>query len=159
MKPVELSRRNWWKSATNSIPHAPSPLVTRGRNTWTSGCQRSLRITLILQRASPSHRQSIHRHRSPAHLAGAWILSLENLVPRWENKEGHFPVSGSDSAGNLYLRLDQTVRAQAQQANLQLLLRQRDGAHHRIAAIRVSPEGREGIGAFLDKRKPAWTQS
>lgn len=26
----------------------------------------------------------------------------------------------------------------------------------RIAAIRVSPEGREGIGAFLDKRKPAW---
>ena len=29
----------------------------------------------------------------------------------------------------------------------------------RIAEIRVSPEGREGIGAFLDKRKPAWTQS
>ena len=26
----------------------------------------------------------------------------------------------------------------------------------RIADIRVSPEGREGIGAFLDKRKPAW---
>ncbi len=29
----------------------------------------------------------------------------------------------------------------------------------RIAEIRVSPEGRDGIGAFLDKRKPAWTQS
>jgi methylglutaconyl-CoA hydratase len=27
----------------------------------------------------------------------------------------------------------------------------------RIARIRVSPEGREGISAFLDKRKPAWT--
>ncbi len=27
----------------------------------------------------------------------------------------------------------------------------------RIADIRVSPEGREGISAFLDKRKPDWT--
>ena len=26
----------------------------------------------------------------------------------------------------------------------------------RIAAIRVSPEGQEGLGAFLEKRKPAW---
>lgn len=26
----------------------------------------------------------------------------------------------------------------------------------RIAAIRVGPEGREGIGAFLEKRKPRW---
>jgi methylglutaconyl-CoA hydratase len=26
----------------------------------------------------------------------------------------------------------------------------------RIAAQRVSPEGREGVGAFLEKRKPAW---
>jgi len=25
-----------------------------------------------------------------------------------------------------------------------------------IARLRVSPEGQEGIGAFLDKRKPAW---
>jgi methylglutaconyl-CoA hydratase len=28
----------------------------------------------------------------------------------------------------------------------------------RIADIRVSPEGREGIGSFLEKRKPAWVQ-
>lgn len=28
----------------------------------------------------------------------------------------------------------------------------------RIAEIRVSPEGREGIAAFLEKRKPAWRQ-
>jgi len=28
----------------------------------------------------------------------------------------------------------------------------------RAAEIRVSPEGREGIGAFLEKRKPAWVQ-
>jgi len=27
----------------------------------------------------------------------------------------------------------------------------------RIARVRVSPEGREGIAAFLEKRKPAWT--
>jgi methylglutaconyl-CoA hydratase len=27
---------------------------------------------------------------------------------------------------------------------------------NRIAEIRVSPEGREGIASFLDKRKPAW---
>ena len=26
-----------------------------------------------------------------------------------------------------------------------------------IAALRVSPEGQEGLGAFLDKRPPAWT--
>jgi methylglutaconyl-CoA hydratase len=26
----------------------------------------------------------------------------------------------------------------------------------RIAARRASPEGREGLGAFLDKRTPAW---
>ena len=26
-----------------------------------------------------------------------------------------------------------------------------------IAKLRVSPEGQEGLGAFLDKRKPAWT--
>jgi methylglutaconyl-CoA hydratase len=27
----------------------------------------------------------------------------------------------------------------------------------RIAEIRVSPEGREGITSFLEKRKPGWT--
>jgi methylglutaconyl-CoA hydratase len=27
-----------------------------------------------------------------------------------------------------------------------------------IARLRVSPEGQEGLSAFLDKRKPAWTQ-
>ncbi len=26
----------------------------------------------------------------------------------------------------------------------------------RIGEVRVSPEGREGIAAFLDKRKPSW---
>lgn len=39
-----------------------------------------------------------------------------------------------------------------------------DGARHDadnaalIARLRVSPEGQEGLSAFLDKRKPAWTQ-
>jgi methylglutaconyl-CoA hydratase len=28
-----------------------------------------------------------------------------------------------------------------------------------IARLRVSPEGQEGLSAFLDKRKPAWTES
>jgi methylglutaconyl-CoA hydratase len=28
----------------------------------------------------------------------------------------------------------------------------------RIAEIRVSPEGREGIASFLEKRKPSWTR-
>ncbi len=28
-----------------------------------------------------------------------------------------------------------------------------------IAHLRVSPEGQEGLAAFLDKRKPAWTES
>jgi methylglutaconyl-CoA hydratase len=35
-----------------------------------------------------------------------------------------------------------------------------DGANaDLIAQLRVSPEGQEGIQAFLDKRKPAWTQA
>jgi hypothetical protein len=29
----------------------------------------------------------------------------------------------------------------------------------RVAEIRVSAEGREGIGSFLEKRKPAWTKT
>jgi methylglutaconyl-CoA hydratase len=28
----------------------------------------------------------------------------------------------------------------------------------RIASIRVSPEGREGLSAFLEKRPPSWTK-
>ncbi len=32
-----------------------------------------------------------------------------------------------------------------------------DDTAARIARIRVSPEGREGIAAFLDKRRPGWT--
>lgn len=31
-----------------------------------------------------------------------------------------------------------------------------DDTAQRIAKIRVSPEGREGIGSFLEKRKPGW---
>jgi methylglutaconyl-CoA hydratase len=31
-----------------------------------------------------------------------------------------------------------------------------DDTAARIAEIRVSPEGREGIAAFLEKRKPSW---
>ena len=34
-----------------------------------------------------------------------------------------------------------------------------DDTAQRIAEIRVSPEGREGIGSFLEKRKPAWMKS
>ena len=32
-----------------------------------------------------------------------------------------------------------------------------DDTAQRIAEIRVSPEGKEGIGSFLEKRKPSWT--
>lgn len=32
-----------------------------------------------------------------------------------------------------------------------------DDTARRIAEIRVSPEGREGIASFLEKRKPSWT--
>jgi methylglutaconyl-CoA hydratase len=31
-----------------------------------------------------------------------------------------------------------------------------DDTAKRIAEIRVSPEGREGIASFLEKRKPGW---
>ncbi len=34
-----------------------------------------------------------------------------------------------------------------------------DDTAQRIAEIRVSPEGREGIASFLEKRKPAWVKS
>jgi len=32
-----------------------------------------------------------------------------------------------------------------------------DDTAHRIAALRATPEAREGLGAFLEKRKPGWT--
>ena len=38
------------------------------------------------------------------------------------------------------------------------LLRDADNAAL-IARLRVSPEGQEGLSAFLDKRKPRWTES
>ncbi|HNE01958.1 MAG TPA: enoyl-CoA hydratase/isomerase family protein, partial [Plasticicumulans sp.] len=31
-----------------------------------------------------------------------------------------------------------------------------DDTARRIARLRASPEGREGVSAFLDKRAPAW---
>jgi methylglutaconyl-CoA hydratase len=31
-----------------------------------------------------------------------------------------------------------------------------DDTARRIAALRASPEAREGLGAFLEKRKPDW---
>jgi methylglutaconyl-CoA hydratase len=31
-----------------------------------------------------------------------------------------------------------------------------DDTARRIADIRVSPEGREGVASFLEKRKPGW---
>jgi methylglutaconyl-CoA hydratase len=34
-----------------------------------------------------------------------------------------------------------------------------DDTAKRIAEIRVSPEGREGIASFLEKRKPSWTRA
>jgi methylglutaconyl-CoA hydratase len=33
-----------------------------------------------------------------------------------------------------------------------------DGTARHIAAVRASPEGREGVAAFLGKRKPAWLE-
>jgi methylglutaconyl-CoA hydratase len=33
-----------------------------------------------------------------------------------------------------------------------------DDTAHRIAAIRATPEAREGLAAFLEKRKPKWAQ-
>jgi methylglutaconyl-CoA hydratase len=35
----------------------------------------------------------------------------------------------------------------------------REDTARRIAEIRASPEGKEGIASFLEKRKPGWTQS
>ena len=34
----------------------------------------------------------------------------------------------------------------------------RDFSTGEIASIRATPEGKEGIQSFLDKRKPNWTQ-
>src|SRR5690625_220291 len=74
-------------------------------------------------------------------------------------------LDGLDTAvGNVLRMLDQGGPA-AQQASLALI---RDFANasptpstladtaERIARLRASPEGREGLDAFLEKRKPAW---
>ncbi len=33
-----------------------------------------------------------------------------------------------------------------------------DDTAKRIAEIRVTPEGKEGVASFLEKRKPSWTE-
>ena len=62
----------------------------------------------------------------------------------------------------LLLKAGPTASASAKQLVREVALQaDRDLLDHlnanRIAALRVSPEGQEGLSAFLDKRAPAWT--
>ena len=63
---------------------------------------------------------------------------------------------------NLLLNSPQAMRASKdllrEAASISLSPALRRYTENAIARIRVSPEGQEGLNAFLEKRKPNWTQ-
>lgn len=64
---------------------------------------------------------------------------------------------------DLLLKAGPVASASAKQLVRSVLAHANGGLHDAdnaalIARLRVSPEGQEGLGAFLDKRKPNWTE-
>ena len=100
---------------------------------------------------------------------------------RWFTTAGHFDAATAERIGLLHAVVAEDQLDAAVQAQLDLLLKAgpvaaagarqlgRRGAAggpadtvdaanaDLIAALRVSPEGQEGLAAFLEKRPPAWT--
>ena len=62
---------------------------------------------------------------------------------------GHLVVGGREAHGKIKDLLRAVGRAPLSDALI-------EDTAKRIAEIRVSPEGKEGIASFLEKRKPAW---
>jgi methylglutaconyl-CoA hydratase len=77
------------------------------------------------------------------------LVSNESLDSTVENLVGHL-LSGGPEA---HASIKTLIRAVAGKAIDSALI---DDTARRIAEIRASPEGREGIASFLEKRKASW---
>lgn len=78
-----------------------------------------------------------------------WIAAPDGLDTVVEHKVNHLLTSGPRAV----------TEAKALVAGVSSMQRSeiRDFTARRIAELRASPEGQEGLRAFLDKRRPGWT--
>jgi methylglutaconyl-CoA hydratase len=105
-------------------------------------------------------------------MARRYFLSAEVFGAEEAHRTGL--LSGLVAADQLDLAIDELLGqllagGPAAQAKIKDLIRFVETAEpgpatiadtaRRIAEIRVSPEGREGIASFLEKRKPSWTRT
>ncbi|MEL7028126.1 MAG: enoyl-CoA hydratase-related protein [Pseudomonadota bacterium] len=77
------------------------------------------------------------------------VVPLEDLDEAAETVIGALLASGP----NAVRHSKQLIRDVADETDRAMLIAE---TARRIAALRVSPEGQEGLGAFLEKRAPAW---
>ena len=85
-----------------------------------------------------------------AHRIGMLSILTDKLDETIDSLVKHLLAGGPKAHG----RIKELIRAVAGRQVSDALVA--DTAK-RIAEIRVSPEGKEGIAAFLEKRKPSWT--
>jgi methylglutaconyl-CoA hydratase len=104
--------------------------------------------------------RAAHRYFLSAEVFGAEeayrIGLLSALVPESDLDKSLQQISEHLLAGGpqAHARIKQLIGAVAGRPVDEAL---KEDTARRIAEIRVSPEGREGIAAFLEKRKPSWT--
>ena len=77
------------------------------------------------------------------------VSASENLDAEIEELLGHLTQGGPQALA----QIKELIRAVSAGPLDEAMI---DDTAARIAAIRVSPEGREGIASFLEKRKPSW---
>jgi methylglutaconyl-CoA hydratase len=120
------------------IPATISPYVIKAM-----GDQASRRYFLTAERfdAREAHRIGFVHELVPAETLDAKVTTLVQAL--------------SNNSPHALGQAKKLVREVAGQAVTPSLL---EDTAERIAAIRASTEGREGVTAFLEKRKPAWLQ-
>ena len=79
------------------------------------------------------------------------VASKEELDGAVNAVLGHLVVGGRAAHARIKDLLRRVSAGPADDAMI-------DDTAKRIAEIRVSPEGKEGIASFLEKRKPAWVK-
>ena len=78
------------------------------------------------------------------------LVSTSEIDSKIENLATHLLAGGPEAHG----KIKELIRAVAGRPIDDALVA---GTAQRIAEIRVSPEGKEGIASFLEKRKPSWS--
>ena len=121
------------------LPATISPYVIRAM-----GEQAARRYFITAERfsAAEAHRMGFVHELCPADQLDAKVDAIVNAL-----------LANSPAAVKACKRLVQDMAGQGISANL------RDDTARRIADIRASDEGREGVRSFLDKRPAAWVAS